>query len=416
MLALLSYGPDCRSSWLPCLPLNYAHIIKLLLIARCCQFFTGTSVITLGMVQINVTRRCALNTPDPEYATGDETEVEITDLDSPTGTGNLPGRSTRRRLAPSLRERVWMSIAVIEGIVLLLVVILVSLPHTPEPATVARMTVLPLSAVHPLSLSVDDGIAYASSPAGTVTALRVNDGSPLWQHTGGNTGEVTTTIADGMVYLASLTFDNDTMTVRVDALGASDGSPLWSHTLPVDIPAPIQLTVVASILYISSGADSIDTFGARDGSLLWHYTSHRSLASMPSVVDGVVYVSTEDGHMFALRASDAFPLWQSNTLFPSSSASPTVADGIVYLNLQDGSLEALRASNGALLWHDLPPTPLAASSPIVADGVVYVSSLDGSVYALRASDGAVLWRAALHVPNVIPPSLLVRDGDIYRGT
>src|SRR5260370_31584880 len=47
--------PDCRSSWLSCLPLNYVHIIKLLLIARCCQFFTKTSVITLGMVQIDVT-------------------------------------------------------------------------------------------------------------------------------------------------------------------------------------------------------------------------------------------------------------------------------------------------------------------------------------------------------------------------
>ena len=36
-------------------PLYNVHIIKLLLIARCCQFFTKTSVITLGMVQIDVT-------------------------------------------------------------------------------------------------------------------------------------------------------------------------------------------------------------------------------------------------------------------------------------------------------------------------------------------------------------------------
>src|SRR5216683_458620 len=356
-------------------------------------------------------RRCALNTPDPENAAGDETEVEITDLDSPTGTGNLPGRSTRRRLAPSPRERVWMSIAVIEGIVLLVVVVLVSLPRTPEPATVARVTVLPQSAVHPFSLSVDDGIAYASSPDGTVTALRVSDGFRLWRYEGGKVGETSTTVADGAVFLCTLTFDNDTLTVRVDALGASDGSPLWSHTLPVNAPAPIQLAVVAGILYVSSGTDSIDTFGARDGSLLWHYTSHRSLASMPSVVDGVVYVSTEDGHVFALRASDAFPLWQSTSLFPSSSASPTVADGIVYLNLQDGGLEALRASNGALLWRDLPPTPLAESSPIVADRAVYVSALDGSVYALRASDGSMLWRYQDGEGGVA--SLTVAQGLVY---
>src|SRR5260370_12138752 len=138
-------------------------------------------------------RRCALNSPDPENVTGDETEVEITALDSPTRTGNLPGRSTRCRLDPSLRDRVWMSIAVIEGIVLLVVVVLASLPHTPEPATIARMTVLPQSAVHPFSLSVDDGIAYASSPDGTVTALRVSDGFPLCRYEGRNDAETAPT-------------------------------------------------------------------------------------------------------------------------------------------------------------------------------------------------------------------------------
>src|SRR5260221_3102512 len=130
-------------------------------------------------------RRRALNTPDPENAAGDETEVEITDLDSPTGTGNLPGRSTRRRLELSPRERVWMRIAVIAGIVLLIVVVLVSLPRTPEPSTVARITVLPLSAIRPLSLSVDDGIAYVTSPDRTVPALRVRDGFRLWRSEGG---------------------------------------------------------------------------------------------------------------------------------------------------------------------------------------------------------------------------------------
>src|SRR5260370_6240226 len=149
------------------------------------------------------------------------------------------------------------------------------------------MSVLTTLVVDGFSVSIDGGIAYSSSPDGTVAEVRVSDGFRLWRYEGGKVGETSTTVADGAVFLCTLTFDNDTMTVRVDALGASDGSPLWSRTLPVNAPAPIQLAVVAGILYVSSGTDSIDTFGARDVSLLWHYTSHRSLASMPSVVDGV---------------------------------------------------------------------------------------------------------------------------------
>lgn len=349
-----------------------------------------------------------LNTPTPEN--GDDLEVEITDLDAPSEPDRAPGREKRHGLVLSLRAYGGMRSAVFAALALL-VVVLVRVPPPAEPATVARVTVLPLSAVHPLSLSVVDGIAYACSPDGTVTALQVSDGLLLWRHEGGNVGETSTTVADGAVLLFTLTFDNSAMTVRVEALRASDGSPLWSRTLPVDTPAPIQLAVVAGILYVSSGADRLDALGARDGSLLWHFTSRTPFASTPSVAGGVVYAGTQDGPVYTLRASDGLPLWQSPSRFPPSPAAPTIADGMVYLNLQDGSIAALHASDGTVLWRSLPPSPLTESSPLVATGVVYVSALDGSVDALRASDGCLLWRAAVHVPGMLP-SIIVRGGVI----
>ncbi len=121
-----------------------------------------------------------LNTPDPENATIGDTEVEITDLDSPAGTGIVPGRYKRPGRVLSPRNHVWMSIAVIAGFVLLVVVVLVSAPHTPEPDRVARVTGPTVPTSHPLSLSVVDGITYASSPDGTVMALQVSDGFLLW--------------------------------------------------------------------------------------------------------------------------------------------------------------------------------------------------------------------------------------------
>jgi outer membrane protein assembly factor BamB len=353
-----------------------------------------------------------LNTPDAENATGGDAEVEITDLDAPE-TSKGPGRYTRRRREPSSRGRLWMSIAVIEGIVLLAVVVLVSFPHAP--IRVARVSTPALPATHPLSLSVVDGIAYASSPDGTVTALQVSNGNILWHQAGSNIGEASTSVIDGMVYIASLTFEDAAVTVTINALRANDGSPLWSRTLPADSPTPIALKAVNGVLYVGLGTNSFEALRASDGSLLWHYSARTPFSSMPSVADGVVYLSTQDGHVYALRAGDGFPLWKFASLFPSNSSSPTVADDRVYLNLQDGSLDALRASNGTLLWRYRLPSPLTEESPSVADGMVYVSTLDGSVYALRASDGSVLWHTAMHVPDVFP-SLIVVDGVIYVQT
>ncbi len=138
-----------------------------------------------------------LNIPDPEHATGGETEVEITDLDS----GKRPGRYTGRSRMSSFRARTWMSIAVIAGLALLVVAVLVSVSHLPK---TARVTAAPLQINYPVSLSVADGICYATAPNGVVTALRVSDGSLLWRHAGGKTGEESATVVDGVVYLAPL--------------------------------------------------------------------------------------------------------------------------------------------------------------------------------------------------------------------
>jgi len=84
-----------------------------------------------------------LNIPDPEYAAGGETEVEITDLDS----GKIPGRSTRRNRVPPFQARSWMNIAVIAGTALLAVAVLVSISHLPK---AARVTVPPTSIIQSL--------------------------------------------------------------------------------------------------------------------------------------------------------------------------------------------------------------------------------------------------------------------------
>ncbi len=349
-----------------------------------------------------------LTIPDPEHAAGGETEVEITDLDS----GKVSGRSTRRR--PSFRARAWMSLAVIAGIALLVTAVLVSVLHLPKAGKVTAPLV-PIN--YPVSLSVVDGICYATAPNGVVTALRVSDGSLLWRRAGGKTGEESATVVDGVVYLTPLLAPDSTdPTVTVEALRASDGSPLWSRTLPTDAPASFQLTVVNRVVYVRSAVERIDALRASDGSLLWHYTSRTPFVSLPSVADGIVYAPTQDGHLSALRASDGFPLWTYTSLTPPSELlSPVVVDGMVYLYLQGGGMDVLRADTGGLLWRYTPRVPaLALSLPLVTNGVVYALTQDGHLSALRASDGFTVWSVALHAADLLPP-LIETGGVIYVG-
>jgi outer membrane protein assembly factor BamB len=160
---------------------------------------------------------------------------------------------------------------------------------------------------------------------------------------------------------------------------------------------PIQLAVVAGILYISSGADRIAALCTSDGTLLWRFLPSAPLTeSSPLVVDGSVD---------ALRASDGFLLWRAAVHVPSILPTIIVRGGMIYGVTQDGSVDALRASNGSALWR-YKGEEGGAASITVAQGVVHLALQAGGIAALRASDGSILGRYTPQVPATQLPLLM----------
>ena len=96
------------------------------------------------------------------------------------------------------------------------------------------------------------------------------------------------------------------------------------------------------------------------------------------MVNGVVYVGSDDGKVYALNAATGAKMW-SYTTDDYVSSSPAVVNGVVYVGsgLKDGNSTPSTP----------PPGPSCGarhqrrrlSSPAVANGVVYVGSDDGKV-------------------------------------
>jgi len=83
------------------------------------------------------------------------------------------------------------------------------------------------------------------------------------------------------------------------------------------------------------------------------------------------------------------PKWKLYSFGQNSSfSSPAVVNGVVYIGTENRGLYALDASTGAVLWDYA--MQLVESSPAVANGVVYVGSHDNNVYALNASTGVLV--------------------------
>src|SRR5205814_1393546 len=85
-------------------------------------------------------------------------------------------------------------------------------------------------------------------------------------------------------------------------------------------------------------------------------------------------------------------------------SSPAVVNGVVYVGSDDDKLYAFNASTGALMWTATTGSYIY-SSPAVADGVVYVGSYDAKLYAFNANTGATKWTATTASSVVSSPAV-----------
>jgi outer membrane protein assembly factor BamB len=112
-----------------------------------------------------------------------------------------------------------------------------------------------------------------------------------------------------------------------------------------------------------------------------HSTGRAQVASSPAVANGVVYVGSWDGYVYALDVRSGALLWRYTAVGDEVHSSPAVANGVVYVASLDSNVYALNAKTGEKLWSFATACCGVESSPAVANGVVYIGSYNGRVWA-----------------------------------
>ena len=147
----------------------------------------------------------------------------------------------------------------------------------------------------------------------------------------------------------------------------------------------------------------------------WSAATFNVIFSSPAVVDGVAYIGSTDGHLYAFSAANGTQLWRAiiGTSSSSASSSPAVANGRVFIGSDNGDVYAFAAGNGAQLWTHATGGPVYAA-PVVEGATVYVGSWDGNLYALDAAAGTLRWSQSVGDP--IRAACSVAGGVVYVGS
>jgi outer membrane protein assembly factor BamB len=162
-------------------------------------------------------------------------------------------------------------------------------------------------------------------------------------------------------------------------------------------------------------------FGARHGQELWKNKFGRSFyyspaIGSPTVGDGKVFVSSNDGVLHAMDAASGQVLWEVNG--PALGYSgPLFREGKIYNgSLTDtGRVFSFEAANGAKLWETPTGSVIYDSSSAWGNGNIYIGSVNGIFSAIRATDGAMQWQSQL-APGHVLASPATNETHVFIGS
>ena len=146
------------------------------------------------------------------------------------------------------------------------------------------------------------------------------------------------------------------------------------------------------------------------GTQQWAFETGADVHSSPTVVDGTVFVGSDDCNLYAVDAATGDEEWAFET-GDYVRSSPTVVDGTVFVGSYD-NLYAVDAASGEEQWAFV--TGDVRSSPTVVDGTVFVGSYDENLYAVDAATGNQEW--AFETGVGVSSSPTVADGTVFVGS
>ncbi|NSW78841.1 MAG: PQQ-binding-like beta-propeller repeat protein [Chthonomonadetes bacterium] len=253
----------------------------------------------------------------------------------------------------------------------------------------------PLDAQFRTTPAVANGIIYVGATDGNLYALSATTGKYLWSFRAQGAILSPPTVVDDVVYFGSA--DG-----RVYAINAKTGEPIWRGGFRTLDAVNGAVAVADDVVYFISADQTLYAAAAATGLLLWRQRLTGTLYALsPVVADRNLYVVASNV-LYVLQARSGRQLW-ARTLPDDIVTEPVAGNGMLYVLTRDGRVWAFD-NTGKLLWNTKEPvfTNQVLAPPTLAGNVLIIGTARGGIFALDASNGSILWKYLLQSSSSTP--------------
>jgi len=206
------------------------------------------------------------------------------------------------------------------------------------------------------------------------------------------TGKEITRFESGYYINGAVAISNNTL-----VYGGCDGwirvvdavSGKQTDSLDVGIYIPASPAISGNFAYIADHSGNIYELNLNKGRIVSHKKilepkdENRAHVSIPAVSDAMVYIISDDRHVYAINRKNGSIAWKYLLKGETGESSPVICNNKLLVATRDGIVSILDAKTGKLLWeYDIGEQILA--SPAVVNGHFYVLTFRGNLFCFGA--------------------------------
>ena len=163
--------------------------------------------------------------------------------------------------------------------------------------------------------------------------------------------------------------------------------------------------IVDGILYIGSNDYNFYAVDSKTGKKIWKFKTKGAITSTATVYNGTIWFTSRDDYLYALQSKNGKEIWKFKMgkdlrnkdyqdYWDYYLSSPNIYNGNIFVGSGDGFLYAINCKTKKIIWK-FNANSRIRTTPAINEGLVVFGTMDGHIIAADMKDGTEKWKFAV---------------------